>query len=115
MRILLTLALLSSASFVMQADTLTAATAAAPGQIVGRVVDANGDAVADAKVQIEMTHRSGRTFKLNTSTDRRGHFRFDRVPASRGVIRAGKHGVGRDRERVGVRSGQTTRVGLELH
>lgn len=114
MRILLTLALLFSASFVLQADTLTAATAAAPGQIVGRVVDANGAAVADAKVQIEMTHRSGRTFKLNTSTDRRGHFRFDRVPESRGVIRAGKRGVGRDRERVGVRSGQTTRVGLEL-
>ena len=114
MRILLTLALLFSASFVLQSDTLTAATAAAPGQIIGRVVDVNGDAVADAEVRIEMTHRSGRTFTLNTSTDRRGHFSFDRVPESRGVIRAGKRGVGRDRARVGVRSGNTTRVGLEL-
>ena len=114
MRTLLTLALFFSAPFILPSDTVAAVAVHDPGRVVGRVVDSNGDAVADASVQIEMTTRSGRTFKLDTRTDRRGRFSFDRVPESRGVIRAGKRGVGGDRERLRVKSGETSRVGLKL-
>ena len=37
-----------------------------------------------------------------------------RLPQSRGVVRAAKRGVGRDRERATVLWGKTTRVSLEL-
>lgn len=114
MRTLLTLALLFSAPVILPNDTMAAVAAQDPGRVVGLVVDSSGNAVADARVQIEMTTRSGRTFKVATRTDRRGRFLFDRIPESRGVIRAGKRGVGGDRERLLVRSGETTRVGLEF-
>ena len=81
MRTLLTLCLLFSAPLLMPSNTVVAASAAhSPGMMVGRVVDANGAPVADARVQIEMTLRSGRTYMLETSTNRRGVFGFDRLP-----------------------------------
>ena len=80
MRTLLTLCLLFSAPLLMPSNTVVAASAAhSPGMMVGRVVDANGAPVADARVQIEMTLRSGRTYMLETSTNRRGVFGFEEV------------------------------------
>lgn len=114
MRTLLALVLLFVTPLLLPTETQAAAVANAPGSVVGIVLDANGDTVADARVAIRMTTASGRTYTLETRTDRRGRFEFARLPQSRGVIGAAKRGVGRDRDRLGVRSGNTTRVRLQL-
>ena len=76
--------------------------------------DSNGDGVGDATVRLRIKTASGRTFEADTRTDRRGRFEFPRVPEGRGVIGAGKRGLGKTRDRVGVKAGETTRVRLEL-
>lgn len=114
MKTILSLLLLISAVVVLPQDNAQAAVSHAAGEVVGRVVDSNGDGVGDAVVRLRIQTASGRTFEADTRTDRRGRFEFPRVPEGRGVIGAGKRGLGKTRARVGVMAGETTRVKLEL-
>ncbi len=86
-----------------------------PGAISGTVTDAHGHAVGGARVEVEIHARDGRVFHARTRTDRQGHFAFPRVAPGKGVIGAGKRGVGRDRQRILVHPGEHIRVHLELH
>ena len=82
-----------------------------PGAVGGSVVDRAGNPVAGAHVVLS---HNGRTVREGR-TDRAGHFKFERVRPGHYVVKAAKRGVGRDRERVRVRSGEATRVRLQLH
>ena len=99
------LALLVPAS-ITQADP-----EAMPARIGGVVTDANGDAVEGAVVQLVAD--GGRLIR-STRTDERGLYVFRGVRPGAYVVRGFKRDVGRDRDRVRVRSGDTARVPLSL-
>ena len=116
MRTLLLLAVGAAlASVALFSQPAPAAAAPPAGSLVGQVLDTHRQPVAGAIVEIALETRGGRTFTARTQTDRRGHFEFARLPESRGVVRAAKRGVGRDRDRILIRWGQTTRERLVLH
>src|SRR5215831_16218321 len=68
-RITSRLALAALASVVVLASVVPAA---AQGMITGKVVDAKGEPVADAKITIEQT--DGVTRKFETKSDKKGEF-----------------------------------------
>lgn len=83
------------------------------GSVVGQVVNADGEPIADAVVTISM--RIGRRMRpLRMITNERGIFEFERVPAGNGAIMAGVRRVGRVVERIEVVAGEETRLRLVI-
>lgn len=82
----------------------------APGRIVGTVVDADGNAVADAHVVL----KHGNEVIAHAMTNADGHYVFKDVRPGRYLLEAGKQGFGRGHELAMVHSGQTVRVKITL-
>jgi len=85
------------------------------GGLAGRVVDASGNAVPGAAVEVRVHTPSGHTYTARTHSDRRGRYSFHRVPAGPGVVRAHKQGVGRGRVRGAIIAGQVVRAQIVLN
>ena len=88
----------------------------AQGQVIGIVIDADGDPVAGAQVMLTqmVRGRGERPFRAETQTDRRGLFEFNRVPAGNYMIAAGAEDLGRARVQIEVADREVTHVRLEL-
>ena len=84
------------------------------GALGGMVVDAAGNPVPGAVVEVEVHTPSGHTFHARTHSDPRGRFIFRHVPAGPGVVKAHKRGVGRGRVRGQVIAGQLVRARIGL-
>ena len=65
------------------------------GVVVGRVVDVNGNPVADATVALWIFNFTTYEEKEHVTTDARGDFRFSNNPSYKLQISAEKPGVGR--------------------
>ncbi len=91
------------------------------GSVVGQVINADGDAVANAVVVLipQMRHRHGRGHHrprgIRTRTNEEGIFEFEEVPVGNYIIGAWARGEGRARDRIEVLADQVTRIRLELH
>jgi len=65
------------------------------GVVIGRVVDANGNPVADATVALWIFNFTTYEEKEHVTTDAHGNFRFSNNPSYKLQISAEKSGVGR--------------------
>ena len=84
------------------------------GSVTGRVIDADGNAVAGAKVMMVPADGMRRHRALTARTADDGSFTLDAVPVGRYVIAAMARGLGADRERIAVAADQATDVELQL-
>lgn len=80
------------------------------GKVVGTVVDADGNPVADAHVVLK--HADKVIAHATTNAD--GHYVFKDVRPGRYVLEAGKQGVGRGHALALVHPAQTVRVKIAL-
>ncbi|MFO0834125.1 MAG: carboxypeptidase-like regulatory domain-containing protein [Phycisphaerales bacterium] len=94
----------------MLATPDTAGAQPAPGKIVGTVVDADGNPVADAHVVL----KHGDKVVAHAMTNADGHYVFKDVRPGRYLLEAGKQGVGRGHGLALVHPGQTVRERITL-
>ena len=88
----------------------------AEGAVSGTVIDADGNAVAGARVSImgEMHRGERRPYNANTESGEDGSFGFRQVPAGNYMVSAMTRDLGGDREAIEVRDGEITEVELQL-
>jgi hypothetical protein len=88
----------------------------AEGAVSGTVIDADGNAVAGARVAIkgEMVRGQRRPYMARTETNDEGGFGFRQVPAGNYVVTAITRELGGDREAIEVRDDEITEVELQL-
>lgn len=92
------------------------------GSVSGTVVDADGNAVAEARITIVIRHeddnggrhRRHHVRHVRGVSDENGEFSFEEVPAGAGLITAGKREVGIARARIEVVVDENTEVELQL-
>ena len=82
----------------------------APGRVVGTVVDADGNPVADAHVVL----KHGEKVIAHVRSNADGHYVFKDIRPGRYHLQAGKQGVGRGHAPALVRPGETVRVKITL-
>ncbi|MCF7811726.1 carboxypeptidase-like regulatory domain-containing protein [bacterium] len=100
----------------MLALSFTATDAMATGQIVGGVLDADGNGVANAPVMLMQTNagRGERPYRAETATNERGAFGFDEVPAGGYMVTAMTRELGGARAELRVIDDEVTQVRLVL-
>jgi len=91
-------------------------TAIAQGWVVGQVIDAEGNPVADAQVMLQqmIRERGVRPFRAEAVTGENGAFGFRGVPAGDYMIHAGTRELGGARAQIAVVDGEGTRIRLQL-
>lgn len=90
--------------------------AQAVGAVAGRVIDADGNAVAGAQVSLMgmMMHRGERPYHAQTVSSDDGTFGFRAVPAGQYVVAAMTRELGGARAQIRVADDQVTQVELQL-
>jgi len=87
------------------------------GSVAGRVLNADGEPIANAVVTIavpRVDRRGMRARGIRTRTNERGVFEFERVPAGNAGIMAVARGYNRAAQRIEVVADEGIRVQLEL-
>jgi len=87
------------------------------GSVAGRVVNADGEPIANAVVTIAVPREGRRGLRhrgIRARTNERGIFEFERVPAGNAAIMAVARGYRRAAQRIEVIADEAIRVQLEL-